>query len=435
MSQAPWEAYLAARFPAYLLPEACHQRLPEAAAAQFLERLGGDPGQLGLLLAASLAARHAAVIEAFALEALPDLLQRHASRLDLAARASRGSSPRPSLRTFEGRLPGRLDVQATLRQRLAGRPTRFVTRAHALLADRPGDPPPPLDRPEDRLLHAAARRLLGLLTRLDAAGLREGSSLVRGADCMAAIGHALAHPALAAMPATPMPTPAGRAEEDAAMAAPHPAYPLAARLHRALRQAEHTRDPALLAQIVADGALAPLRAPTRFELAVLLRLVEALDQALAARAPGRFHLRRTAVVQGRSEIAVLEASGGPRLRVLYNQACLPPGPHEVGVRWYLGQQGRLRPDITVLVEVPGAPVRALIVEAKLSGEPAYLAQGFQQALLYRLEYGPALTGWPRVVMVIPGHVAASAREHDDVVVTGWDGWVGETLLRGILDGL
>src|SRR5690606_17304107 len=153
------------------------------------------------------------------------------------------------------------------------------------------------------------------------------------------------------------------------------------------------------ARLVARGALAPLNASTRFELAVLLRLVEALEAGLAARAPGPIRLRRTAVLRGRREIAVLEAPGGACLRVFYHQACLPPGPHELGARHYLGQPGRLRPDITVLVEAPGRPVRAVIVEAKLSDDPAYLLEGLQQALLYRLEYAPALSGWPKVVLV------------------------------------
>ena len=409
MNEAPWEAYLAARFPGYLLPEARRRGLPEAAAARFLERLGGGPAQLELLRAASFAARHAGAIEALALEALPDLLP----RLPLGAEAAP--------RIWEGRLPGRPDVAATLRCRFAGQPTRFVTRGRGAGGD----------RLEDAVVQSAARRIRAALGALAAAGLRGVGSFTQGTACAEALDRALASPALASIPDAPI----GAAEEDFALAAPHPAYPLAARLHRAAREAQDGRDPAALARLVAEGALAPLQASTRFELAVLLRLVEALEAGLAARAPGRFLLRRTAVLPGRREVAALEAPGGARLRVFYNQACLPSGPHELGARRYLGQQARLRPDMVLQVEAPRRSPRAAVVEAKLSEDRGYLVEGWQQALLYRLEYAPALTGWPKVVLVTSTPIAAPPRREDEVIAVGWDGWVGEGIVDGLLEGL
>ncbi len=97
------------------------------------------------------------------------------------------------------------------------------------------------------------------------------------------------------------------------------------------------------------------------------------------------------------------------MRVYYDQACLEPGPYDAGLRHYLGQRGRLRPDITVVASAPGRAPRATVIEAKLSADPGYLAQGYREAIVYAAEYGAALAPWPKAILVTVGSVAEPPR--------------------------
>lgn len=359
MSEAtPWEAFLDACFPGYLLPEAYLRALPEDEAVRFLARLGGGgvgggggPRQLFLLRATSVLAAHADAVRELALERLPEL----------AARRRHGQV---EPRACAGQLRGRLDVPATLRRRIEGRRHEIVVRA----------PRPPRRAPEDVLLHAAVTRLLAVIRELRAAGVvgRAGWGAAL-AGCDDALDRALG-----GLPSGP-PEPITAHHEHKALAARHPAYALALTLHRALREGLDARSPRLVARIVAGGALTPLAAHTRFELAVLLRLI----QALAAR-PG-WSLQRALVLSGRREIAELTREDGARVRLYYDQACLDPGPYDAGLRRYFDQRGRLRPDLTVVASAHGRLPRAVVIEVKLSFDPDYLAQGYQEAIVYRAE--------------------------------------------------
>jgi hypothetical protein len=312
-----------------------------------------------------------------------------------------------------GELRGRLDVPATAQRRVSGRRDQIVSRV----------PRPARLAPEDVLLAATAARLASTLRALRDAGVL--GRIGWGADlapCEEALSGALAHPALAAASATPV----APVHEQAALAASHPAYALAILLHRALRRGLDGDDPEHLGALVAEGALVPLADHTRFELAVLLRLV----QALAAR-PG-FALRRTLVLSGRRDVAELSADDGRVVRIHYDQAVLDPGPYDAGLRRYLGQRGRLRPDVTVVTTAPGCPPRAVVIEAKLSLDPAYLAEGYRDAMVYLVEYGAALTGWPRAILVTSAAVAADPSRHDDVIVVDWDRWVPDVVVEAML---
>jgi hypothetical protein len=405
----PWEAFLEACFPAYLLPESFVRALPEDAAARLLARIGGRPGAIALLRAASVVAAHEGAIHRFALDELPSLAR------SLAPRASIERRPSP------GELRGRLDVPATLRRRVEGHPADLVTRAPR----RDGD------RPEDVLVKSVAARLSGVLRDLVDAGLAGGSG-------WAASLRACARGLESALASTPLRDVAGEpitaAHEDAARGARDPVHALALRLHRAMREGLDETDPDRVARTVAEGALAPGDDHTRFELAVLLRLIQALEARLAGRGD-RWDLRRSLVIPGRREIAELAGERGGSVRVYYDQACLAPGPYDAGLRRYLGQRGRLRPDVTVVVRAPDGAERAVVIEAKLSADPGYLAQGFREATLYGVEYGAALSGWPKAILVAPGPVAGAPRAGDEVIAVGWDDWVPEVVADGMLAGV
>jgi hypothetical protein len=299
---------------------------------------------------------------------------------------------------------------------MTGRLDEIVSRARR----------PPRLLPEDVLLAAVATRLLALLRELRAAGVlgRTGWGALLS-PCEEALDRALSAPALAAAAGVQ----AAGVHEQAARAASHPAYARALSLHRALRQGLDGQDPERIGREVAEGALVPLADHTRFEIAVLLRLIQALEQR-----PG-WTLERTLVVSGRRDVAELMTGGGSTVRVFYDQACLPPGPYDAGLRHYLGQRGRLRPDITVMASGPGGVARATVIEAKLSEDAGYLASGYREAIVYSAEYGQALTGWPKAILVTSAPVAAAPRREDEVIAVGWDTWVPEVVVDGLLEGM
>ena len=406
---AAWEDFVIEHFPAYLLPQAYRRALPAEAAARFLERLAERPGSRALfqLRAVSVLAARAADIRAFALDELPLLLASLPPRAQADARLATGA------------IEGRLDVPATLKQRLEGRPGHAVLRSPRIH----------FNRPESILLKAVAARLLEVLRAVrGVAGAQTSGALEGLAACEEALDRALATPPLRNLPDEPI-TPF---HEQAAMEARRPGFALAASLFQFLREGLDADDPAIIARIVAEGALLPLAASTRFELAVLIRLIQALFRRVDEREPGRWKLHRTIILPDRGDVAAIEREGGDRIRVFYNQAVLGPGPVDRGARHYLGQQGRLRPDITVVMDTNSGVSRAAVVEIKLSSEPDYLAQGYRQASLYRHEFAPELVTWPKAILVCSADISGPPRREDDVIAVGWQTWPPEAALDGWL---
>lgn len=407
---ARWEAFLAEHFLGYLLPEATGRALPLPAATRFLEAISGQARQLFLLRATSALSPRVEALNELCLRQLP-LLSRS---LLMHAEVDR--------RAWEGRVEGKLDVPATLQRRFGGRPTEFVARARVRRRD----------LPEDVLVKAVSLRLVRMLEALRALGVvsESGWSATLPA-CERALTHVLTSTALRAVADAPITA----AHEAAARSAHHPAYALALDFYRALTEGLDSKDPEAIARVVAEGALAPLAEPTRFELAVLVRLIQALEQGLARRAPGRWTLHRTLIRQGRRDIAELARDDGASVQVFYNQACLEPGPYDLGLLRYLGQRGRLRPDITVITRAVGAPLRAAVIEAKLSSDPGYLAEGYREALLYRAAYAAELTGWPKAILVASSKAMGAPQREDEVIAVGWEQWVPESVVEGLIEGV
>lgn len=79
--------------------------------------------------------------------------------------------------------------------------------------------------------------------------------------------------------------------------------------------------------------------------------------------------------------------------------------------------------------------RAVVLEVKHSSDPRYLLAGYHEAQLYRAEYAPLLTGWPKAILVASGTVPGAPRGEDDVIAVGWDRWVPEEVVEGMLAGL
>jgi hypothetical protein len=250
-------------------------------------------------------------------------------------------------------------------------------------------------------------------------------------ECEGALRHTLIGTVLREVPDQPITS----FHMQAAGAGRLPCYPLALDWHLALVDGLDSRDEQTIARVVAEGALGPPSPPTRFELAVLVRLLQALWTHLDGREPGRWRFHRTLVASGRREVASLERNDGAQVSVYYNQSHLGPGPSDKGGHHYLGQRGRLRPDITVVARSNSGETRAVVVEVKLSADPSYLLAGYHEAQLYRAEYAPHLTGWPKAILVASGPVPGVPRVEDDVIAVAWDRWVPEGVVAGMAAGV
>lgn len=406
-----WEEWLADEFPGFLLPDSMHKATPPEVAARFLARVG-RPDHLRILQASAAFSppESAAELQAFVHVLVPRLVEALPSRTEVYARR------------WEEGFQGRLDVRATLGERLAGGASAFVTRARRRS----------YDLPETVLLKHVLARLGRELARLRDAGLLPGATWSEPIDeCEHRIGQLLEGTVLRQVSDRPVEA----ADLAAARGAREPAFRAAERWHRILRVAFDDPDQASTAALLARGALAPLSAETRFEIAVILRLLGALWTRVNEAQPDRWTLSQGLIHTGRQDLAAIRRDDGACIEVFYNQVILPPGPRDGGTAHYFGSVGRLRPDWTVAVSVPGAPTRYVVGEVKHTADGGYARTGFSEAVLYRFEYGLALSGWLKSVLTVSGPVPGKARAGDPTIAAGWADWVPVAVVEGVLEGV
>lgn len=379
-------------------------------AERFLERLTGRPRELTLLRTVSLFTAHSGSLADFVSREPPDLIRVLPSRSVVQRR------------TWEGGYQGRLDVPATLAYRLAGDPVHFVTRARRRT----------FELPENLLVCGVARRLHDLAAELRAAGLlREtawGQGILEAEAALARLLHATVLKQVPRQPILPLHIAAARSSR-------HPTHEAALRWHERIGLGVDGDDPKAIAELVASGALSPMDAPTRFEIAVTVRLIKTLETELQQRQPGAWQLRRTLVLPARNEVAALERADGTTIRFCYNRAVLDPGERDQGAAHYLAIKGRMRPDLTMMVEKQGQLARAVVMEIKLSDDRDYLLKGLQEALLYRWEYRRVLTGWPKSILMTSSRLHGMPRLGDDTVAIAWNRWLPTAVIDGLLVGL
>jgi hypothetical protein len=253
-------------------------------------------------------------LRTFAFDLLPDLVRALPSQANVIRRE------------WEGGFQGHLDLQPTLAYRAAGQPTRFVTRARQRS----------FALPENIRVRVVTERLLGMLVDLRQAKVLGASGW--GADAQACEGelrHMLASTVLREVPAERL----GAHHEEAAHGGRHPCHTAALDWHRALRRRLDDADPAAIAAEVANGALSPLDEPTRFEIAVVIRLVQALWKRIERSGSRRWVFQRCLVRSDRHEVAAFERDDGARVRVYYNQAHLELGRATRGRSIISGTQG------------------------------------------------------------------------------------------------
>lgn len=357
--QEPWLDELADAFPGWLLPAAARCAITTEAAARFLSRLSGRADHLRLLQAVSLLVARGDALRRFVQVELPALVRVLPARTQVEQR------------TWEGGFHGRLDIRATLQLHQAGHPTRFVTRARRR----------DLALPENVLVKTVALQLLEELEALVDGRHREGwlaDLAVSAADLRVLIDGTV----LREVPRECLGGHHLRAAQDAR----HETYHSAAWWLGQLRDAFDGRDPARTAKLLAAGALRPLSAPKRFELAVLVRLVASLSRRLLGPAgEGQWTVEHALILAGRDEVVVFQREDGAQVRVFYDVGRLSGGPRLEGLQHYLGTGAAQRPDIALCRRHPD----------------------------------------------IPG----AARPQDPVIAVDWRRWVPAEVLTGLLDGL
>jgi hypothetical protein len=399
-----WEAFLEECFPAWLLPASEVRSLSIDSARRFLSVLSGGTASLDRLRATSTLATHAASIAGFA-------------RLLAGWAESLSGQCLPVRTEASGVLRGRLDVAGTLRRRLQGDRTTLVVSTRERK----------FDRPEDLLVAAVARRLN---EQLQLVSLDERSDNadrwtrdLRGSR--ATFERILRDTRASEVPVRPI----AREHIEATRGAQGRVYREALALYNALREGLDDDRPEVIARVIAAGALAPLSADRRFELAVALRLVRALHDRLDL---SEWAFERPIVIAGREEIARFSHESGARIDVYFDTARLDPGLRYQLGRHYL-RSNPMRPDVTVSATNARSSTRSIVVECKRSDDSGYLAQGFSEALLYRHEYGEQLFSSPAAVLVAPERTFGAVRRGDAVIACAFAAWPTHEVIDTLLE--
>ncbi len=397
-----WQSWLGSRFPGYLLPESAHAAVDVQQARAFLNALTGRPDDLELLRGASFLSRAIEALHRWVHGPVAQLVRRLPSRSLVEDRV------------WEGGFRGRLDVPGTLMLWTQGRKTSF--RATQRQRD--------FGLPENLVLRATMRRLAREIERLRVGRVLPGGSWGPAArEVEGAIRHLEQRTALAQVPLVQP----DAAHVAAARSARDPVHRGAgAWLVRMARDLDDD-DPATIARVLADGALLPLDEPTRFEVAVVLRIADELQKVLTV--AGGWTTQRTVLISGRRELFAFQHTDGTKVRLFYNQAVLPAGEADRGIAHYLARNGRMRPDATITVDRPGVPRNAMVVEVKMSEDQGYLADGFLEAIVYRWEYTEQLRSRPKAMLVASSTVPGSLRGTDDVAATCWGAPWGDWLAQ------
>ena len=214
-----------------------------------------------------------------------------------------------------------------------------------------------------------------------------------GADAQACKGqlrHLLESMVLREVPAEPV----DALHEQAAQVGRHPCHAAALDWHHVRRNGLDDRDPAAIAAMVAEGALSPLDGPTRFESAVVIRLVQALWErnqqfgggcscaVWCGKAGARW--RRSSAMTGRGSGCIATSRTRTRGRATWGETLLRPHRADAARRDGGGREGGEK--------------SAAVIEVKLTQNAGYVLQGFHEAMLYRWEYAEHLKAWPKAIL-------------------------------------
>lgn len=392
-----WEARFVALFPAYLLPSAVHGSIDRDVAETLVRRVMGPGAAFATFRSAAFIGACRGELASFVTRELPDLCQSLRGRTQVLPEAHRG------------RLVGRLDVKRTLASRMRGDRELLTSRVRTRR----------FDHPAEVVVRAVAVRLLTVFASLRRAWGRTAPDWASSVfEWEVGLRHSVDRTAMRRVDDVPF----AALDPRVLPGQRHPAFALAATLYRALHETLDANDPGRIAQWVSRGSLWPLERWQRFELAVALTLAQRIEDRLRRDEPGRWSVQHAVIDSHRDDIVAFGCDDGRRLRVYYNQSPLASGVRQEAVAHYFGNVGTSRPDVVVVGECPGHRLRAVVVEVKLSDDPGYLHDGYDEALVYAFDYAQHLVSQSGSVLVTKSAQRGKPRPADQVVVLGWPDW-------------
>lgn len=337
---APWEAWLAEEFPAYLLACSRGQPRPGYAIDRALRHL--DACDLGTLASLAFLLGGERDLEHFLTDGVPRYLRRLYPRTERHHHQHRGH------------IRGRVDWGRTLvlRQQSFDPTLTVTTSLHRTF-----------DTPELRLLRWLIARIHSTAADLGpGAYARDTTWVAQIRRIHQAAEEHLRHAALRDLP-DERPTPHSLAACDRRDPLIRRAHQLALeylRLHP-------LRDPSVLVGLLESYALVPLDDDTRFELYALLTLIAAVDRAL----PGA--TRKNTLIRPQRRAIATWSAPPLTLRLFYNQSARP-GLYQRALAHHYDLKATLRPDLRLVLRDARAPDHRveLLLDAKRSISPAYL---------------------------------------------------------------
>jgi len=398
MSESSWEAWLAERFPRYLLREARGSARSPEHVARALERLSGTPGAWVTLAELGFLLDPAGETEAFVLNGVPAFLRRI---LPTTVRRIEES---------QGRIRGRTDWSRTLQLRRRTRdPSWFV----GVVPERTFETPGAI------VIRFLLEQIVRAISDLRPGDLSGASGWLRSLSQMHLVAtQCLQHAALREIP---LRRPA-ESERLHCAQSHEPALRQAARVLGFYEELLPTPRGHALQRTVERFALAPTDEPRRFELFTLLAVLDALDGIL----PG-WDRNDELVLPERKAVASW-SKGASSVRVYYDQGT-PPGTHADAIQHYLGDTASIRPDLR-LVLTTAVDRRELYLDAKCSTDPSYLAQSHLKMLGYLADRpGVFLGPGPRVIITTPRAIKGSWRAGDPVAFLDPAGTIGQPLVE------
>ncbi|MCC7542070.1 MAG: hypothetical protein IT379_37975 [Deltaproteobacteria bacterium] len=387
LTAGPWEPWLAERFLAYLLKGADGKPRPVADVERALARLSREPDALSRLAAVAFLLDPKERIRAWLLEEVPSYLRRIRVRSETHVEQRRGS------------VRGSVDWPRTLAmQRATQDSSWFLSRSlHRTL-----------ETPELLTVRYAVDRVRAAANTV----LRPAAARVEGwtttiTDMAGAAAALAAHTLVRDVPL--------RRPDNAERSAARASYDDAVRRAASILDVHDELLPEPVDERLADAlarhALVPLNEDIRFQIFSMLALVDCIERVIGPVD------RRDSLIEPQRDAVVRWKGADFSLTLHYDQAA-DRGVHADVMSHYFGRFQPLRPDLR-LVLARGDTRRELIVDAKRSTRPSYLADAHHKMRGYIADRPHAFAGSiPKAVVMCPAQGLSPARPGDEVVFVG-----------------
>lgn len=167
-----------------------------------------------------------------------------------------------------------------------------------------------------------------------------------------------------------------------------------------------------------------LRQHAKFERACAVALCQAIVDACNQSEPHAYGLENRTPASNAPATLAITYRGKECATCRIDQSPLHAGEADRGLKAFWGSHGRMRPDVTLLLNPPGAPTTsAFVCECRARPSRQDALDGYYRAALYRKEYDGVLRCLPRAALITAGEVPGTdeARQLETVACT-WKAW-------------